>query len=282
MAKISSPKLHLQYAKAKEGEGKYADAAAAYEAANDMDSVVRLNLEKLKNPHKAFAVVRKTRSSEGASMVANFCLSNGDYQSAIEFLLLAKRSQEAFDFAQTHNAMDAYVKFAGTGVSSDEWVRVARYYESSGKHDQAGDMWTKCGQYDHALRAYIKGNADSLDKAINMVGKANNPSLTNQLVDFLMGETDGEAKDHNYLFKLHMALGDYEQAAQTSVLIAKQEQEMGNYKLAHSQLLATYRELQRQRKRVPAELTRSLMLLHSYILVKILARIGDHEGAARM
>lgn len=110
MAKISSPKLHLQYAKAKEGEGKYADAAAAYEAANDMDSVVRLNLDKLKNPHKAFAVVRKTRSSEGASLVANYCLSNGDFQSAIEFLLLAKRNEEAFDFAQTHNAMDAYVQ----------------------------------------------------------------------------------------------------------------------------------------------------------------------------
>ena len=109
------------------------------------------------------------------------------------------------------------------------------------------------------------------------VGKANNPSLTNQLVDYLMGETDGEAKDHNYLFKLHMALGDYEQAAQTSVLIAKQEQEMGNYKIAHSQLLSTYRELQAQKKRIPAELTRSLMLLHSYILVKTLARIGDHQ-----
>eukprot|EP00873_Tetraselmis_striata_P029142 jgi/Tetstr1/449406/TSEL_036501.t1 len=282
MAKISSPKLHLQYAKAKEGEGKYAEAAAAYEAANDMDSVARLNLEKLKNPHKAFAVVRKTHSSEGASMVANFCLSNGDFQSAIEFLLLAKRNEEAFDFAQTHNAMDAYVKFAGSSVSMDEWVRVARYYETSGKHNKAGDMWTKCGQYDQALRAYMRGDADSLDKAINMVGKANNPSLTNQLVDFLMGETDGEAKDHNYLFKLHMALGDYEQAAQTSVLIAKQEQEMGNYKVAHGQLLATYRELQRQKKRTPAELTRSLMLLHSYILVKILARSGDHQGAARM
>lgn len=109
------------------------------------------------------------------------------------------------------------------------------------------------------------------------VGKANNPSLTNQLVDYLMGETDGEAKDHNYLFKLHMALGDYEQAAQTAVLIAKQEQEMGNYKLAHSQLLSTYRELRAQQKRVPAELTRSLMLLHSYILVKTLARSGDHK-----
>uniref|UniRef100_A0A061RSU0 Wd repeat-containing protein 19 n=2 Tax=Tetraselmis sp. GSL018 TaxID=582737 RepID=A0A061RSU0_9CHLO len=282
MAKISSPKLHLQYAKAKEGEGKFQEAVAAYEAAGEMDSVVRLNLERLKNPHKAFAVVRKTRSSEGASMVANFCISNGDYSTAIEFLLLARRNQEAFEFAQAHNSMDAYVQFAGEGISSEEWARVARFYESSGRHDKAGDMWSNCSQYEAALRAYVKGGPEALDKAISMVGKANNPSLTNQLVDFLMGETDGEAKDHNYLFKLHMALGNYEQAAQTSVLIAKQEQEMGNYKLAHSQLFETFRELRSQKRRIPAELTRSLMLLHSYILVKTLARIGDHESAARM
>ena len=48
-------------------------------------------------------------------------------------------------------------------------------------------------------------------------------------------------KDHNYLFQLHMALGNHDQAAQTSVLIARQEQEMGNYKLAHSQLFDTYK-----------------------------------------
>lgn len=115
MAKISSPKLHLQYAKAKEGEGKFAEAASAYEAGGDMDSVVRLNLERLGNPHKAFAVVRRSRSTEGASMVASYCLTNHDFQAAIEFLLLAKRNAEAFDFAQTHNAMDAYVKVLPLG-----------------------------------------------------------------------------------------------------------------------------------------------------------------------
>ena len=81
-----------------------------------MDSVIRLNLEKLGNPHKAFAVVRKTRSTEGASMVANYCLTNHDFKAAIEFLLLAKRNEEAFDFAQTHAAMDAYVQVCGFSV----------------------------------------------------------------------------------------------------------------------------------------------------------------------
>ena len=56
------------------------------------------------------------------------------------------------------------------------------------------------------------------------MGRAQSDVLTNQLVDYLMGETDGVAKDHNYLFRLHMALGQYTQAASTAVAIARQEQ----------------------------------------------------------
>lgn len=41
LANVSSPKLHSQYAKAKEADGKYKEAAKAYEAAKDYDSVIR-------------------------------------------------------------------------------------------------------------------------------------------------------------------------------------------------------------------------------------------------
>jgi WD repeat-containing protein 19 len=52
MDRITTPKLHHQYAKAKEAEKAYSEAAVAYEKAKDMDSVVRLNLNFLDNPHK--------------------------------------------------------------------------------------------------------------------------------------------------------------------------------------------------------------------------------------
>lgn len=73
MKKISAPKLHAQYAKAKEAEGSFAEAVEAYEMAKDYDSVIRLNLNQLKNPQKAFAMVRKSRTAEGAIMVSQFC-----------------------------------------------------------------------------------------------------------------------------------------------------------------------------------------------------------------
>lgn len=44
MSNVTSPKLHIQYAKAKEADGRYKEAAKAYEAAKDNDNVIRYPL----------------------------------------------------------------------------------------------------------------------------------------------------------------------------------------------------------------------------------------------
>ena len=38
---ITPPKLHLQYAKAREAEGKFREAIQAYSSAKDFDNVIR-------------------------------------------------------------------------------------------------------------------------------------------------------------------------------------------------------------------------------------------------
>ena len=65
-------------------------------------------------------------------------------------------------------------------------------------------------------------------------------------------------------------------------IIARQEQELGNYKIAHTMLFETHRELTAQRIRISQELETSLMLLHSYVLAKVLVKMGDHTAGARM
>lgn len=74
-----------------------------------------------------------------------------------------------------------------------------------------------------------------------------------QLLDYLMGDSDGIPKDPNCIFslllllliinwfqyylmkkdifRLYMALGNFAQAAKTAVIIARSEQELGNYKV---------------------------------------------------
>ena len=66
------------------------------------------------------------------------------------------------------------------------------------------------------------------------------------------------------------------------MIIARQEQDLGNYKVAHGILYETIRQLEDQKARVPQTLRASFVLLHSYVLVKLLVRREDHEGAARM
>ena len=82
-----------------------------------MDSVVRLLLEKLGKPQRAYTIVRETKSSQGAMLVAKHCQASGDHRAAIEFLVLAKKTDEAFALANANNLMDTFTQ-AGQGSLS--------------------------------------------------------------------------------------------------------------------------------------------------------------------
>lgn len=45
-----------------------------------MDAVVRLCLERLNAPNRAYTIVRKTKSVEAAALLARYCLQSGDFQ----------------------------------------------------------------------------------------------------------------------------------------------------------------------------------------------------------
>ena len=281
MEKVSSPKLHLQYARAKESEGKLAEAAEAYELGRDFDSVVRLRLQHLNDPERAYSLVRTSRSTEAAALAARHCRSRGDVRRAIEFLLLSRDGAEAFTLARENDQVAHYADALGKDGTPEEYRRLAAYFESKGEHARAGDAHA-ASAHAAAVRSFLKIGGACVDRAIDVAGEARNDAVTAIVVEYLSGDADGVPKDHAYLFKLRVALREYDAAAPLSALVAKQEQEMGNYKMAHAQLFETHEELTAEGKRPPAELTRQLSLLHSYVLVKCLVRRKDHDGAARL
>lgn len=69
---VTSNKILLQYAKAKEQDGSFEEAANAYMMGKDYDSVIRLQLEFLNNPEAAVELVQETKSVEGAKLVARY------------------------------------------------------------------------------------------------------------------------------------------------------------------------------------------------------------------
>jgi len=280
--KVHTPKLLCEYALRCEREGSFEDACGAYTRARDMDSVVRLCLDELGTFEKAFEVVRSTASATGAQLVADYCKRDGNYRGAIEFLLLAKCSDDAFVLAKTHDCMDVFTKTLGDGIGSSEAAAVAAYYEVMNDLGQAGHFYSLCGQYARALKLYLQCGDKEVERAIEVVGKARNDTLTHTLIDFLMGETDGVPKEPFHVYRLYLALGNYAQAASTAVIIATTEQNSGNYKHAHTLVTDTVKQLEEHKVRVPQKLRRTFVLLHSYVLVKKLVQRGNHAGAARM
>ncbi|KAG5476883.1 hypothetical protein LSCM1_05215 [Leishmania martiniquensis] len=282
------------YAHGMEADGAFAEAEKAYLQAEDWDNAVRLRLDKLNDLHGAYVIVRQTRSANAAALVAKKCKIQKDYGTAVEFLVLAKSLAEAFELAKVHDCMfhfesallnQVQLKDGVAPIANQaDFTMIAEYYDSDGKPGQAGMYYHIGGNYAKALKKYLEsGQPEDIEKAVEVVGRAHSDSLTNKFIDYLMGETDGEPKDPSYIFKLYLAMGSYEKAAKTSVIIAAKEQEMGNYKNAHKTLVEAYRILQGKSIRVPNDLRRTLMLLHAYIIVKDLLKImRDEDTACRM
>ena len=58
---------------------------------------------------------------------------------------------------------------------------------------------------------------------IEMTARVKIDSLTHELVDYLMGETDNLPKEPQWTFKLYRAIGNVGQAVKIAVNIAVQE-----------------------------------------------------------
>ena len=86
----------------------------------------------------------------------------------------------------------------------------------------------------------VSADSEALNLAIEVVGASGQGHLSRQLIDYLMGETDGIPKDAKYLFRLYMARNQYKEAAKTAIIIAREEQAQGNYRNAHDVLFNMY------------------------------------------
>ena len=188
LPQISSPKIQLQYAKAKEADGKFKDAVQAYEHARDYDSAVssidllslrhhnilplqvRLYLDKLNDPENAVRIVKQTRSNEGAKMVARFFLKLGDFSSAIQFLVISKCVDEAFQLAQQHAKMDLFADIVGADATPEDYHSIAVYFETERNQLQAGRFYHRAGEHSKALRHLLKvaGNTADDSEALNL------------------------------------------------------------------------------------------------------------------
>ncbi len=70
--------------------------------------------------------LQETGSIEGAKMVADFFRKLGDFESAVQFLVLSQANEEAFKMAQEHNQLGVYARvLESNGGTTDDYRRVA-------------------------------------------------------------------------------------------------------------------------------------------------------------
>ncbi|XP_017769670.1 PREDICTED: WD repeat-containing protein 19 [Nicrophorus vespilloides] len=293
LPQVTSNRVHIQYAKAKENEGKYQEAAQAYYVAKDFDSVIRLQLEYLNNPEIAVELVQETKSTEGAKLVARFFQRLNDYPTAIRFLVLSKCHDEAFELARKHSKLQLYGEILLNSLDPDEikpeyFNSLALYFENERNYLYAGKYWYHAKEYNKAMKHLLKAsklNSDeneSISTAIDVVASSGDEALSNQLIEYLLGEVDGLPKDPKYLFRLYMARKQFKEASKSAVIIADEEQINGNYRNSHDVLFGMYQELKQNGIRIPRDMYANLMLLHSYILVRLHVKRSDHMKGARM
>jgi len=73
-----------------------------------------------------------------AQFVADYCQETNDFRGAIEFLLIANKSDEAFKLAQSQSIVDVYTSILGENIASEDAMKVASYYEKTSNFGLAG------------------------------------------------------------------------------------------------------------------------------------------------
>jgi hypothetical protein len=94
------------------------------------------------------------------------------------------------------NISKLIVNIQGQEANPEEYESVALYFEGENNHYLAGKYYMLASSYQEALRHLIKKHpsadieAKSIDLAVDCIGKANNETLTNVLIEYLMGDHD--------------------------------------------------------------------------------------------
>lgn len=284
--------LLIEYAKIQENEHRYKEAQKAYEKAGDTLQVIRILLEKIRNPSEAMRLARESNSLESKMKIAKFFQSIGEIPCALEFLVLSHCNSEAFQLASASGHMDSYanylLEFTNNLSDQDETLlhqihddmkSIALYYESEKNLLQAGKFYYLSGNIRKGVKLLlasianrtinINNEPEAIELAIEAAAKCKDDSVVARVIDFLVGDVDGVARDFKYLFRLYMKLGHYKDAAKTAVTIANEEIASGNYRSAHTMLFKTSEELAKHQVRMPSEMASLLLLIHSYFLSKV-------------
>lgn len=78
---------------------------------------------------------------------ARFFQKLNDYSSAIQFLVLSKCTDEAFQLARTHGKMELYAEILGSDATADDYKSLALHFDNERNHYLSGRFYYLAGVY---------------------------------------------------------------------------------------------------------------------------------------
>lgn len=144
----------------------------------------------------------------------------GDYTTALEYLVMSKNYETAFEVARQNGQIKLFADILGDQASQDDLTKIALYYEQERNFLLTGKYYALAGQNEKVLSIFLllnerKSNTKNIfqafkyfikaaqhsgddEKAINaaihIVSTANDNHLAVQLIGFLNGEQDNIPK----------------------------------------------------------------------------------------
>ncbi|KRY60331.1 WD repeat-containing protein 19 [Trichinella britovi] len=247
---VTAKQFYVQYAKAMETMKDYSTAAESYKKGDDYFNFVRISMEHLNGLEEAVRVVQ----------------------------------EKALQLAKKKDKMEVFADTIGDDGDEEIYNTIASYFDHQGKKLLAGKFYMKAEKYHKAFDIFINNQCDkaSIKLAVECAALTRDRTIIDELLQFLTGEKDGIPKDPTYLFQLYTILERHQEAAKIAIIIVKDKQSRGQYRLARDVLFKLHQSLIQKHLPISLEMKTTLMLLHSYLLVKSAVRRKLHPLAARL
>ncbi|KAH0792506.1 WD repeat-containing protein 19 [Histomonas meleagridis] len=247
--------------------GNLESAATAFEKSNDWESLVRvllkINLDKAANVAREHPIISVCR------LVAEHCIQLNNFRYAIEFMIRANRSDDAFRIAELHNKMDEFADLISDSGTQQQYEAIATYFCNRNDMIQAAKFFEKANNPMRALNCYISDGSDkALDGALDLAERIKDREIYEQLFDFLNANIRDKNKDLRYLLRMFIIMQRYDEASQTAIQISEDLRANGEYRASRDLLFDVMKQLQKHNYNVSAEMKKSLMIVHSYLLIK--------------
>ncbi|OHT11193.1 WD repeat protein [Tritrichomonas foetus] len=265
--KVSDTKVLRSIGLQLERAGQLEPSTVAFERASDWESLVRVLLKI--NLDRATAVARDHPLVSVCRLVAEHCIQLNNFRYAIEFMIRAGKSEDAFRIAELHDKMDELADLIGENGTPQQYEAIATYFCTRSQMIQAAKFFAMAGDPHRAMNCYMADGSDqAMDAALELAEKVPDRNLRDQFLEYLNANMKDKTRDLRYLLRMFIIMQQFDEAAAMALKIADEFRLRGEYKPSRDLLFDIICQLEKHSVSVTNETRQALMIVHSYLLIK--------------